>query len=59
MRRALMQAKDMEDFRQRLGDMELSPAAFAQAMAQGMAAANLAGELMVLDEIGRDPAGHG
>ncbi|GAB6965968.1 DUF935 domain-containing protein [Komagataeibacter kakiaceti JCM 25156] len=58
-RRALMQAKDMEDFRQRLGDMELSPAAFAQAMAQGMAAANLAGELMVLDEIGRDPAGHG
>ncbi len=50
-RHAFEAATDMHDLAERLSRLHLAPADFAEAMARGMALANLAGRAELLDEI--------
>jgi phage gp29-like protein len=50
-RQCFEEARDMADLRDRLHGLKLDDAAFANAMMQGLALANLAGQAALLDEI--------
>ncbi len=54
-RKALMQATDLRDAAERLAKLELSPDELAEAMAQGMALAHLAGQAALIDDIRGKP----
>jgi phage gp29-like protein len=51
LRRVVMSAQDLEDLASKLTDLKLDDAAFAEAMARGMALSHLAGQAALLDEI--------
>ncbi len=56
-RQAVEQATDLHDLAERVHALNLAPDAFAEAMARGMALANLAGQAAMLDELRADPDG--
>ena len=47
------EATSLQDLAIRLSTLQLEPAAFAEAMSQGLVLAQLAGQAALLDEIGR------